>query len=190
MFLFPQPSAVGKEGSGALEELFLFSVGTGSWSSPSLTSLRYAVCVVWLLAAWRFWYAAHGISSVGPFWYVHRSCLCTMGTSMILHLAEVFCLAPFLCKIKLDPFGDFSKFKTCRRFFLLPVFSVLSYLAELSKYLICGRDEGVFQVSIRVLVLGGTRLEAAQSHCFPFILWAEMRHFSFCIRSYSGWLGN
>lgn len=72
---------------------------------------------------------------------------------MILHLARVFYQATFLHKIKLDcsvKNDKFSRFKICRRFFFLPVYSVLSFLEELSKYLVCGCDEGVFQVNVCV----------------------------------------
>lgn len=84
---------------------------------------------------------------------------------MILHLAPVFYWAMFLQKIKLDPSvknAKFSRFKTCRRFVFLPVFSVLSFPADLSKYLMSGCDEGVFCVP------GAWRSQAgaAQCHCF------------------------
>lgn len=123
--------------------------------------------------------------------------------NMILHLAWVFNEAMFLQKIKLDSSvknDEFSEFKTCRRLFFLPAFSVLSFPAELSKCLSYGWCEGVFQVNVHVLVLGGARLVSAQSCCFPGILWCcflgGVRQecfcwpFSFCIRSCSGWLGN
>lgn len=116
-----------------------------------------------------------GSAVLGPVWCVHRCCLCITGTNMILHLARVFYQATFLHKIKLDSSvknGKFSEFKACRRFFFLPVFSVLSFLEELSKHLIYGCDETYgFRSTYVFLVLGGTRLEAAQSHCFPSILW-------------------
>lgn len=62
-------------------------------------------------------------------------------------------LGNILHEIKLDSSvksGEFSNFKICRRFFCLPVFFVLSFLEELLKYLICGCDEGVFQVNVSV----------------------------------------
>lgn len=70
----------------------------------------------------------------------------------------------FLQKIKPGPSvknGAFSKFKTWRRFFFLPVFSVLSFPAKLSKYLMCGCDEDAFQVDVRVP--GAWRSQAGSS---------------------------
>lgn len=164
MFLFPQPSAVGREVVVLLRNCFCFlwtQAAEAPVSSP-LWGMWYVLCGSWPHE--DFGMQLMGSAVLGPVWCVHRCCLCITGTNMILHLARVFYQATFLHKIKLDSSvknGKFSEFKACRRFFFLPVFSVLSFLEELSKHLIYGCDEGVFQVNVRVS--GAWRNQAGSS---------------------------
>lgn len=78
---------------------FLWAMG--GWSSCSMVPFPHLseVCIVWLLATWRFWYAADGIRSIGQSWYVHRCYLCIMGINTVLCWAGVFYWEAFLQKI-------------------------------------------------------------------------------------------
>lgn len=105
----------------------------GGWSSCGMLPFPHLseVCIVWLLATWRFLYAAHGIRSVGQSWYVHRCYLCIMGIDTILRLAEVFYWETILQKISWTLLGRIAVFPSSRfvqGFVFFPYFLFCSFL--------------------------------------------------------------